>query len=90
VVAVEGLLHRVQAVRARHPFDGDDLGPVGLDGQDGAGLDRPAVHEHGAGAALTGVTSHVGPDEALIFTQVMDEQRPGLDFGPDRLPVQKV
>ena len=40
-----------------------------------------------AGAALAGVAADMGSGEIEIFAQEMDEKRPVLDFGGDRLAV---
>src|SRR6266536_316898 len=86
VPLVEGALHGVQGVvGAGEPFDGGDLAPVGLDGQDGAALHADEVvvgigHEHGAGAAVAGVATHHGAHLAELLAQVMDEQGTGFDI----------
>src|SRR5438270_7301035 len=51
VVADEGGLQRVQAVRARESLDGDDLLPAVHDREGEAGVVAPAVDENRAGAA---------------------------------------
>ena len=45
---------------AGNPFDGGQLGAVGLHGQQRAALDRLAVEMDDAGAALAGVATDVG------------------------------
>ena len=50
--------------RARQPLDGRHRGAVGLRGQARARLDRHAVDEHRARAALAGVAADLGAGEA--------------------------
>src|SRR5579884_360717 len=57
VLLPEALLHRVQPARRRQALDGQDVRALGLNGEDGARLHRPAIHVDGAGAALGGVTA---------------------------------
>ena len=59
-------------------FDGQDLGATSLHGQDGAGLDRQAVQEHRAGAALRGVTADVRARQANHVADVVHKQEAGL------------
>ena len=59
-------------------LDGGDVGAVGLDRQDRAGLHRQPVHMNGARTALAGVAPDVGPREPQHVPQIVDEEQPGL------------
>ena len=71
------LQRRQLAVVAGEPFDGGDRGPVGLDGEQAAALDRVAVELHGAGAAVAGVAADVRAGEIEVVAQEVDEQARG-------------
>src|SRR6185436_7777285 len=64
VLLPESLLDRVELTVLRHSLDGRDLGPIGLDGEEGARLHRLAVQVNGARPALAGVAPDMGPGEA--------------------------
>ena len=74
------------AVRGE-PLDGRDLGAVGLDREDRAGFRAPAVHEDGAGAALTGVAPDVRAGQAQLLAQEVDQEHAGVDVSLARLAV---
>ena len=63
------------------------LRALGLDGEDGAGLDRLAVDMDDAGAALAGVAADVGAGHAEILAQELNQQRARLDLAGDGLAV---
>ena len=44
-------------------------------------LDRPAVEQHGAGAAAGGVAADVGAGQPQVFAEEMDQQQARLDLG---------
>jgi hypothetical protein len=71
---VKALLDRVELTVALERFDGPDLVPLGHRRQDRARLDRLAVHEHDAGAAVGGVATPVGPGQSGRVPDVVDEQ----------------
>src|SRR6266436_2675367 len=73
-------LDRVQLAVLRQSLDGHDVGAVHLDREEGAGLDRLAVHEDRARAALARIAADVGPGESHGLADVVDEQQTGLDF----------
>src|SRR5919201_21881 len=87
VLVPEGLLHRMQLAILRQAFDGGDGPPFDLDSEQRAGLDRPAVEQDGAGAALAGVAAHVRSGQAEDVAQEMDEQQAGLDLAGLQNPV---
>src|SRR5215471_10542650 len=53
----EAFLHRMQLALGCQPFDGGDLRTIGLDGKQGAGLDRLSIDQHGTRAAKRGLTA---------------------------------
>src|SRR6266545_4075337 len=63
VVLDEGGLERMELVDRAETLDGLDPGVLGLDRQDAAGVDRPAVQEDGAGAARAAVADPLGAGE---------------------------
>src|SRR5215471_5521594 len=76
----EGFLHRMQLAVLSQAFDGHDGGAVGLHGQDRAGLDRVAVHQHRAGAALARIAADVGSGQTQRLAQEMRQEKPRLDL----------
>ncbi len=84
----EALLQRMQrAVGSRDALDGEDLGALGLDREDGAGFDRLAVEIDGAGAAMAGVAADMRAGQVQLLAQEMDQKRARLDQRFDRLAV---
>ncbi len=69
------------------PFDGGDMGAIGLDREAHAALDRHVVHVDGAGAAMAGVAADMGSGEIELLAKEMNEQEARLDVGFDRLAV---
>jgi hypothetical protein len=60
---------------------------VGLNGEDGACLDRVAVQKDGAGAAVGGVAPDVGAGETELVTEEVNEQQARLDLALVCTPV---
>src|SRR5882757_7690245 len=89
VLLLEALLQRVQLTRGGQPFDGADLAPVHLDGQHGAGLDRPPVYQHGARAAVRGVAAHVRAGQPEPAADQVGQQQPRLHLGDLLLAVDR-
>ena len=56
----ECLLHRMQFIAIGQSFDRGDLGAVGIGGHGDAGVDRLAVKNNRAGAALAGIAAELG------------------------------
>ena len=81
VLLPEALLQRVQLAGAGQALHRADLVPVGLDGEHGAGLDRAAVHQHRARAAVGGVAAHVRAGQPQSPADQVGEQQPGLHLG---------
>src|ERR1700686_681002 len=76
----ERLLQRMQLAVLRHPLDRREAFAFGLDGEHRAALDRLAVDQDRAGAALAGVTADVRAGEADHVAQVVHEQEPWFDL----------
>ena len=88
VVLLERRLHRMQRpVCLRHPLDGENVGALGLHGEERAGLDRPPVHVHGTGAALRSVAADVRTGEPQRLADERDEKRALLHLRGRRLAV---
>ena len=69
----------VEPAAGRHALDRRDRVAVGLDREDRARLDRPAVELDGARPALAGVAADVRPGQPEVLAQRLDEQPSGLD-----------
>src|SRR3990172_8042515 len=67
-------------VRAGEGLDGLDARPVGLDGEHHAGLDRQAVLDDGARAAVSGVAADMGAGEIRVLANEVDGGPPCLDL----------
>ena len=65
---------------AGEPLDRPDLVTGGGGRQHRARLDRLAVHQHHAGAAVRGVAAPVRAGEAELVAKEVHEQHPGLDI----------
>src|SRR4051812_6297066 len=83
----EGLLERMQLAVAGEPLDRLDRRAVGLDREHHAALDRVAVVEHGAGAAVAGVAADVRARQVEVVADEVDEQPPCLDLALVQLAV---
>src|SRR5439155_11656803 len=86
VAALEAVLVRERSLERRQlpvrgeAFDGDDLRPVGLDGEEHAALHRASVHQDRAGAAVAGVAADVGAGQVEVVANEVDEQLARLDL----------
>ena len=56
------------------------LSAVGLDGEDGAGLDRPTVQNDGASPAVSRIASDVGTSKTQGLSDEMDQQESRFYF----------
>ena len=79
-MVVERLLHGMQLPVRGETLDRGDLGAVGLDAEDGAGLHGDAVEQHGAGAARGRVATDARPREREALAQDVDQQVARLDL----------
>ena len=77
----EAFLKRVQVAVGGETFDRGYLSAVGLDREEGAGLDRGAVENDCTRSAVGGVTADVCAGQVENVSQVFDEQEPRLDVG---------
>src|SRR4030095_1003783 len=85
----KGLLHGNKRVAVGQPFDGYDFRAVGIGSHGDAGIDRLAIIDDRAGAALTGVAAEL---RAFVFQCVAEkfQQRRGrLRAATDRLAVDR-
>src|SRR5205085_167775 len=73
VLLPKGVLERVKLPGHCQALDRLHASAVGLHSQNSAGLDRLAVDEDGAGAALAGVAAHVGAGQPEHIAQVVDK-----------------
>ena len=90
VALVEALLDRVQHAVDLERLDGADLVALAHRGQRGAGLQRLAVHQHDAGAAVGCVAAPVRAGQALGVADEVHEQRARLDVARDGLAVDEM
>src|SRR5262249_15605791 len=79
VALPESLLERVQLAADREPLDGLDRRAVGLDGEHRAALDGLTVDAHRARTAARGVAADVGPGQAEVLADEVDQERARLD-----------
>ena len=83
----EAFLQRVQLAVLGQTLDRGDLGAVGLDGEDRAGLDAAAVDQHRARAALARVAADVRAGQQQLLAQEVDEEQARLDVALAHLAV---
>src|ERR1700761_300377 len=81
VLLPEPLLDRVQLAGRGQALHGGDLTAVDLHRQHRAGLDRPAVDQHRAGAAVGRVAAAMGAGQPGTPADQVGQQQPGLDLG---------
>src|SRR5207244_9854531 len=79
-------LHRMQRLTIGETFDGENVGAVGLHGEDRAALHRFTVDVNGARAARRRVATDVGAGEPRVLADEMHEQRSRLDVMGHRCP----
>ena len=79
----ECLLQWVQRAIGREAFDGGDLRAVLHDRERQAGIDAPAVNQHGAGAALAVIAALFCAGEVEMIAQCVEQRRPrrNREFG---------
>lgn len=70
----EGLLDRVELAVFCQSLDGKDIVTCGADGQNGAGVDSPAIEEDGAGAAETILAASTGTGESQVIAEDVQQQ----------------
>src|SRR5277367_2554025 len=87
VAFLERRLHRMHRAIGCEALDGHNLRALRLHGEDGAGLDRVAVDEHGACTALSGVATHVRAGQREVIADKVDEQGARIDILAFRLAI---
>ena len=80
VLLPEPFLDRMELSIGCQALDRLDAGAVGLNREHGAGLDRLAVDQHGAGATLRGVAADVGAGQTEHVANVVNQKEPRLDI----------
>ena len=83
----EGLLQGMQRAIPGKSFDGCDLRAVFHDGERQAGVDAPAIDQHGAGAALTVIAAFLGAGQREMVAQGVQECGPRhkVERAPDAI-----
>src|SRR5262245_16604673 len=76
----ERLLERMQVAVGGETLDGLDRRAVGLDGEHHAALDRDAVVDHRARAAIARIAADVRAREVEVVAEEVHEEAPGLDL----------
>ena len=74
VLLPERILQRMQLPVGREALDRGDVGPVRLDGEDGARLHAPAVNQDIAGAALTRIAADVRAGQTELLARIVHEE----------------
>ncbi len=69
----------MQRAVLRQPLDGSDVGAVLHDGKGETGIDAAAVQQHRAGAALAVVAAFLGPGQAQMVAQEVEQAGPRRD-----------
>jgi hypothetical protein len=77
------------AVSGGETFDGGYLRSIRLRGENRARLDRIAIDQDRAGAALPGIAANVGASQAEIIANEIDQQRTRIDVGGCCLAVDR-
>src|SRR6266550_1611479 len=85
----EGRLNRMQLAVLGQPLDRHELVTVRLGREDKAGADKPALEEHGAGAALALLARVLRAGEAEPFAEDVEQAFPGPDVGLEALVVDR-
>ena len=74
----ERLLHRMQAIPARHAFDREDVGAVVADRERQARIEPASIDEDGAGAALPAVAALLGAGQMKPLAKQVEQRDPGV------------
>src|ERR1700733_2786641 len=83
----EGTLQRRQLIAVCEAFDRHDGCSGGLDGEQKTRPDRPAVDDHGTGAANAVFASRMRAGEIEMIPQTIAQRRARCDVGLDGLAV---
>jgi hypothetical protein len=88
MILAKRLLHRMQRrAVGRKTFDSCHIVTVRHHRQRGAGLHSPAVEVDDAGTTLRCVAADMGPGQAKMLAQELDEQRARIDLTRHRIAV---
>src|SRR5690348_376047 len=85
----ERVLEGVETPVPRHPLDGLHAMARAGHAQHQAGQDRDLVQEHGAGPALPQLAAVLGPGEAQVLTQHLEQSLVGSEGDRNRLVVDE-
>src|SRR5262245_47929606 len=80
VLLLEPFLDRMELARPAQPFHRGDLVAIGLHAEEGAGLHRKTVEQHGAGPAAGCIAAEVRPGETEHLPDHVNAQRARLDL----------
>ena len=80
VVLEERSLDRVQLVAVRQALDRGDLVAFVDEGETQAGIESPAIHQHGAGAALAVVATFLRACQLQMFAKSVEQRRARIDL----------
>src|SRR4029077_9212139 len=78
VVSKKRLLHRMQAIPARHAFDREDVGAVVADRERQAGIEPASIDDDRAGAALPAVAALLGTGQMKALAKQVEQRDPGV------------
>jgi hypothetical protein len=80
MVLGESILQGMQLTISFQALNGLNFISVGLHGKQGAGFNRRAVQQHGAGTAVTRVAAYVGAGQIQFFPEQLHQQQTWLYF----------
>ena len=83
VMLTEGFLQGRELGVTGEPFDGHDLGALGLHREHQAGAHGCAVDENRAGAAHAVLAAHMGAGQPQMMAQAIRQREPRLDVDLD-------
>ena len=91
VVLHKRFLHRIHLLRRTDSFHRCDLAALGLDGEHGAGINRVAIDQDGAGAASAAVADFLAAGEVEPIAQRVEQRNAGLDvnFAPLSIDLER-
>ena len=81
MLLVESVLQRMQFAVLFETFNRSYRASIGLNGKCGARLDGAPVHNDGASATVTGVTTNMCAGQLQCFAEKVDQQQALLDVG---------
>ena len=70
----------MQRAGSAQAFDRDDVVALVHHGEREAGVDAPAVDQHGAGAALPVVAALLGAGQMEVFAQCVEQRRARVEL----------